>query len=65
MITELWMIRTVAFLFCLCAAFDVSVGGIEPAFLPLNSDPSNAIKLTYTLKDGGVLFISILTCFHG
>jgi len=78
MITSL-MIRTVALLFCLCAARDVCHGqGLSPRAYVITPIHSNAVTLTYTLQDGAVVFdqivttpdargtinTGILTCFH-
>lgn len=79
MITTLAMIRTVASLFYLCVAFDVCRGqGLSPRAYVITPVHSNAITLTYSLQDGGIVFdqiiptsdsrgtisTSILTCFH-
>jgi hypothetical protein len=79
MTTTFSRIRTIKLLFCLCAASDVCHGqGLSPRAYVITPIHSNAVTLTYTLQDGGVVFdqivptpdsrgtisTSILTCFH-
>jgi hypothetical protein len=61
MITTFSRIRTVGLLFCLCVASDACRGqGLSPRAYVITPIHSNAVVLTYTLEDGGVVFDQIV-----